>query len=334
MTIPDTSRAVAVTPPSDEDGRRPPVLSIVSTLYRSAETVRTFIERSAAAAVALVGDAPYEIVLVNDGSPDDSLALAATMREIYPALVLVDLSRNFGHHPALLEGLRQARGELVYLIDSDLEEEPEWLERFHDELRAHEADVVYGYQDRRKGRWFERLSGRVDWAIFRGLSGLDIPPNLVTCRLMTRRYVDAVLEYGETEVSIGGIFSIAGFEQVALAVAKGERGTTTYSLRLKVWHLVNSVSSFSTKPLNTIFVTGIAVSFIGLILLAYLLLAGLFWNRPPEGWTSVMASVWLLGGFILSSLGVIAIYLGKVFTEVKQRPRTVVRSVERTEPPA
>lgn len=311
----------------------PPVaLSVVSTLYRSSGTVDEFVQRAAASARAMFGES-FEIILVNDGSPDDSLMRASALRTAHPELVLVDLSRNFGHHVALLEGLRHSTGQLVYLIDSDLEEEPEWVGAFRDRLVADDADVVYGYQEQRKGGIFERMSGAVYWSVFRRLSGLQIPANVVTCRLMTRRYVDALLLHDEVEVSIGAVFAVTGFEQIGVPVAKGHKGSSTYSLRLKVWHLVNSISAFSTKPLNAIFLMGVGVSTVGFALLTYLVLAGLFWSRSPAGWTSVMVSVWLLGGFILISLGVIAIYLGKVFSEVKARPRAIVRSIERTPHP-
>lgn len=307
----------------------PVELSVVTTLYRSSAFIEEFVERSAAAARAMVGES-FEIVIVNDGSPDDSLDKARALRAQFPQIVLVDLSRNFGHHIALLEGMRHSQGELVYLIDSDLEESPEWVSEFRDTLVDQRADVVYGYQEDRKGGWFERISGAMYWSVFRRLSGLDMPANVVTCRLMTRRYVDAVMLYGEREVSIGAVLNVAGFVQIGRPVAKGHKGSSSYSLRLKIWHLVNSISAFSTKPLSAIFLMGVAVSAVGLVLVAYLVLAGLFWSQSPAGWRSVMASVWLLGGLILSSIGVIAIYLGKVFTEVKARPRAVVRSIERS----
>ena len=303
-------------------------LSVVSTLYRSSGTVDEFIRRASASARALVGDS-FEIILVNDGSPDDSVECAATLLPTHPELVLVDLSRNFGHHVALLEGLRHSTGELVFLIDSDLEEEPEWLSTFHDRMRDEEADVIFGFQEQRKGGFFERASGAIYWSAFRRLSGLQIPANVITCRLMTRRYVDGLMLHGEREVSIGAVFAVTGFKQVGLPVAKGHKGSSTYSLRLKIWHLVNSISAFSTKPLNAIFLMGVVVSTVGFMFLLYLVVAGLFWSKSPAGWTSVMVSVWLLGGFILISLGVIAIYLGKVFSEVKARPRAIVRSIER-----
>ena len=303
-------------------------LSIVTTLYCSSDTVEEFVRRAVAVARHFVGES-FEIVVVNDGSPDDSLKKVRALHEEFPQLVIVDLSRNFGHHVALLEGMRQSCGNYVYLIDSDLEEFPEWLPEFWAQMNTTSADVVYGYQTKRKGGILERVSGALYWSMFRRMSGLDLPANVLTCRLMTRRYVNAVMKYEEREVSIGAIMNVAGFLQVGLPVAKGHKGKSSYSWRLKVWHLVNSVSSFSTKPLSAIFLAGLLISLVGLSFVVYLLLAGIFWSQSPAGWRSVVASVWLLGGFILSSLGVLAIYLGKIFSEVKTRPRVIVRSIER-----
>lgn len=303
-----------------------PRLSIVSTLYRSEDAIEEFVQRSAEAAKHLVGT-EFEIVLVDDGSPDNSVEIVRRLTSDYPQVVLVELSRNFGHHPALLEGLRQSRGDLVFLIDSDLEEEPEWLPVFAAYMEDTASDVIYGYQATRKGGLFERASGAVYWKTFRYLSGLDIPANIITCRLMTRAYVDTVLQYQEREVSIGGIFSLAGFHQTPLSVDKGNKGKSSYSTKLKVWHLVNSVTSFSTKPLEIIFVIGLIFTLIGFGLVAYLLIAAVAWNQPPVGWTSVMASLWLIGGVVILSLGTVSIYLGKVFLEVKARPRVVTQSV-------
>lgn len=311
------------------DPKLAPRLSVVSTLYRSAGTIDEFIDRAAASARALVGES-FEIVIVNDGSPDDSLDRAAKrLAEDVPQLVLVDLSRNFGHHAALLEGMRQSRGAYVYLIDSDLEERPEWVLDFYSQLKAKNADVIFGYQEQRKGGWFERLSGTIYWKLFRALAGIDIPASIVTCRLMARPYVEAVLLHEEREMSIGAIFAVTGFKQVGVPVVKGHKASSSYSLRLKIWHFVNSISGFSTTPLNFIFVLGSIVSLIGFLLVAYLVIAKVFWGRSPLGWTSVIASVWLLGGLIIASLGVIAIYLGKVLSEVKRRPRSIVRSIVR-----
>ena len=139
-------------------------LSIVSTLYQSAPYVVEFHKRASAVATGLVNE-DYEIILVNDGSPDESLDEAVNLAKIDTRVTVVDLSRNFGHHQAMFAGLTYARGERVFLIDSDLEEEPEWLIEFVATLEKEDVDVVYGVQQTRKGGWFERWSGNFYYSI-------------------------------------------------------------------------------------------------------------------------------------------------------------------------
>lgn len=301
-------------------------VSIVATLYRSAPYVAEFVARACAAAQQLAGD-NFEIVLVNDGSPDDSLELAIALTASVPQLRVVDLSRNFGHHKAMMTGLQQSRGALVYLLDSDLEEQPEWLVAFHAQLQQDQADVVYGVQRARKGGAFERISGALFYRVHRALSGVCIPQNVVTARLMTRRYVDALVQHNEREVFMAGLWLITGFKQVPQTVDKLSTSETTYSLRRKMSVLVNSITSFSNAPLIGIFYIGLIISILAGIYTLYLVCNWLFASRAPGGWTSLIASVWLLGGLIISFIGVVGIYLAKIFSETKRRPYTIIRSV-------
>ncbi|MCL2589433.1 MAG: glycosyltransferase family 2 protein [Betaproteobacteria bacterium] len=301
-------------------------LSIVATLYQSAPYISEFYERASTAARQQVGE-DFEIVLVNDGSPDNSLDLAIKFTEMDAHVVVVDLSRNFGHYKAMMTGLSHAKGQRVFLIDSDLEEEPEWLLSFAAQMNHELCDVVYGVQERRKGRWFERWSGRLFYRLFNALSGLSLPENLVTARLMTRRYVDALLRHQEREVLMAGLWYITGFTQNAQTVTKHKTSETTYTFRRKMSLLVNSVTSFSNVPLISIFYIGVFISLFALSYIAYLIINWLFLAKPLSGWTSVMASIWLLGGMVISFVGVIGIYLSKIFSETKQRPYTIVRHI-------
>ncbi|HRO22654.1 MAG TPA: glycosyltransferase family 2 protein [Alcaligenes phenolicus] len=301
-------------------------LSIVATLYQSAPYINEFHERASATARRLVGD-DYEIVLVNDGSPDNSLDLAIKLTERDSHVVVVDLSRNFGHHKAMMTGLAHAKGERVFLIDSDLEEEPEWLETFVQQMEQESCDVVYGIQERRKGSWFERWSGQWFYRFFKALTGLALPENVVTARLMTRRYVNALLRHEEREVFMAGLWYITGFDQRPYVIKKHNTSETTYTFRRKMSLLVNSVTSFSNTPLVSIFYIGISISLFALAYIAYLVTHWLFLAKPLAGWTSVMASIWLLGGMIISFIGVVGIYLSKIFSETKQRPYTIVRQI-------
>ena len=299
-------------------------LSIVATLYQSAVYLEEFHRRASTTAQQLTGD-DYEIVLVNDGSPDRSLEMALRLCESDPHVVVVDLSRNFGHHKAMMTGLKHARGEWLFLIDSDLEEEPEWLLSFSEQLARGVCDVVYGVQRQRKGGFFERWSGRWFYILFRTLTGLALPENAVTARLMTRRYVEALLCHDEREIMIAGLWLITGYAQHPCLIDKKSHSTSTYTLRKKASILVNSVTSFSNAPLVAIFYSGICILFLAGCYIIYLVFHWLSLAMPPSGWTSVMASVWLLGGLIISFIGVVGIYLSKIFSETKRRPYTIVR---------
>jgi putative glycosyltransferase len=301
-------------------------LSIVATLYQSVPYIAEFHQRASAAAKQLVGE-DYEIVLVNDGSPDNSLDLAVQLTQSDSHVVVVDLSRNFGHHKAMMTGLAHAKGERVFLIDSDLEEEPEWLLDFTEQMQSDPCDVVYGVQEQRKGDWFERWSGQWFYRFFKVLTGLALPENIVTARLMSRRYVNALLRHEEREVFMAGLWHITGFAQRPHVVKKHCNSKTTYTFRRKMSLLVNSVTSFSNAPLIGIFHIGVSISLFAIFYIAYLAIQWMFLAKPLSGWTSVMASIWLLGGMIISFIGVVGIYLSKIFSETKQRPYTIVRQI-------
>lgn len=300
-------------------------LSIVATLYQSAQYIEEFCHRAGTSARQLGDD--YEVVLVNDGSPDNSLELAVHLCESDSHVIVVDLSRNFGHYKAMMTGLAHTSGEHVFLIDSDLEEEPEWLLSFSEQMARDRCDVVYGVQAQRKGDIFERWSGQWFYRFFKALTGMALPENVVTTRLMTRRYVNALLCHDEREIFMAGLWHTTGFDQRPQTVKKHSTSETTYSFRRKLSLLVNSVTSFSNAPLVGIFYIGVAISLVAGSYTAYLFIYWLFLAKPLSGWTSVMASIWLLGGLIISFIGVVGIYLSKIFSETKRRPYTIVRQI-------
>lgn len=301
-------------------------LSIVATLYQSAAHIIEFYQRASDCAQKLVGD-DYEIILVNDGSPDNSLELAVSLTKTDQNLIVVDLSRNFGHHKAMMTGLAQAKGDFIFLIDSDLEEKPEWLPAFYKKMAEEECDVVYGVQEKRRGGLFERWSGQLFYCIFKLAAGITLSKNLVTARLMTRRYVDPLLLHKEREVFMAGLLHITGFKQISYNVQKQSLSKTTYTFQKKFSLLVNAITSFSNRPLIAIFNIGAFISFASILYIIYLISHWLLVSESISGWTSVMASIWLLGGMIISFIGVIGIYLSKIFSETKQRPYTIIKQI-------
>lgn len=302
-------------------------LSIVTTLYQSEKYIDEFYRRSKLTAERYAGES-YEIIFVNDGSPDNSLNIAIEISKIDKHVTVVDLSRNFGHHKAMMTGLAHSRGEQVFLIDSDLEEEPEWLTSFANTLNNDsDIDVIYGIQGNRKGGGIEKISGYLFYRLFRALTGIAQPDNIVTARLMSRRYVDALLMHKERELNIGGIWIITGFNQSPIEIMKHATSPTTYSLRRKISHLVNAVTSFSSFPLVFTFYSGLIISATALGFILLLVLQFLTHSSVPSGYTSIIASIWLFSGLIISFLGIQGIYISKIFMEIKQRPYTIVKAI-------
>tara|TARA_B100000787_G_scaffold169313_1_gene160163 strand:+ start:136 stop:1059 length:924 start_codon:yes stop_codon:yes gene_type:complete len=301
-------------------------ISIVSTLFFSQETIPEFCQRAALSANGLA-DESYEIILVDDGSPDNSLQKALEMQKINNKIKIIELSRNFGHHRAMMTGLSHAKGEYIFLIDSDLEEKPEYLNDFHDSMIDQQADVIYGVQSSRKGGLFETVSGNWFWKILNIISGLEFPKNISTIRLMSQAYVKALLLHQEREIFIAGLWLITGFNQQPFLINKLSHSRSSYSLKLKIELLINSITSFSNKPLVAIFYAGLFIFIAAFIYTLFLIFQWVFLLKTLAGWTSVMASVWLLGGMIISFIGVIGMYLSKVFTETKNRPYSIVKKI-------
>ena len=306
-----------------------PELSVVSTMYRSAEFIEEFYRRTCEAAAQVTGS--FEIVLVDDGSPDDSLERAVEIATRDRRVRVVELSRNFGHHPAILAGLRQARGNMIFLIDIDLEEQPEWLAEFwraiHDERGGPAADMVYGVQRARAGSAMKRHTGTLFYRFFNLASDTQIPANGCTVRLMQRGYVDALDGFREAHVFMMGLFSWAGFVQRPLYVERRRRASaSTYTPWKLIQLSVTAVTSFSSYPLTVIFAGGLGITLLAIGFACKLLIQK--WLDPDiilSGFTSIMVSLWFLGGTIISVLGVIGMYVGRIFAEAKARPQYLIR---------
>ena len=301
-------------------------LSIVSTLYNSGPHLIEFYERITQCAQDITHD--YELILVNDGSPDNSIDLAVSLHEKDPQVKIIDLSRNFGHHKAIMTGLSYAQSENVFLIDSDLEEPPETLKIFWEELQSSkDLDVVFGVQGKRKGGWFERISGSIFYGIINLFSDIKIPKNFLTIRLMSRRYTANLVRCREREINFSTLTELTGFQQKAVAVEKESRSPTTYSFFKKFSILINAITSSTIRPLWIIFYLGLMITLVSSIFIIKLLVDRGVYGVGLEGWTSVIVSIFFFGGLIIFVLGVIGIYLSKIFIESKSRPYTVIRAL-------
>jgi len=301
-------------------------LSVVATMYKSEAYVEDFYSRIIAEAEKITDD--FEIILVNDGCPRNSLDAAINIHKRDSRVKVINLSRNFGHHKAMMAGLRYSSGDYVFLIDIDLEEEPELLGLFYGEITNNaDIDVAFGVQDSRKGGYFEKISGTLFYKVINLFSGINIPENLTTARLMKRKYVDALLLFKEKEFVIAGLWALAGFNQRSVKVTKTSTSKTTYSIFKKIDIATRFITSLSSKPMTGIFYLGLSVTVLSFLFVLKIIIGKLLNNHVVSGYSSTIASIWLLGGLIIFCIGIIGVYVATIFNEVKQRPVYIVKEV-------
>jgi putative glycosyltransferase len=311
------------------------LISVVTTLYRSSPHLEEFYRRTLEAVRSATGNegADVELIFVDDGSPDDSAVKVREFLQRPTPATLVELSRNFGHHRAILTGLSFARGDLIFLIDCDLEEPPELFGEMlrtleHSRSETAPADVVYAVPHRRKGGLFEQVSGELFYRLFNSLSDVQIPNNWMICRLMTARYVRALLSHHERELFLGGLFGITGFRQVAITAEKRHKGSTTWTLRRKLKVALQAVTAFSARPLWLLAGIGSLISAASAIAILYMIVRVALLGMPYQaGWASTMVTISFFGGLNLLAIGIVGLYVAQVFAEVKGRP-CIVKDVQ------
>ena len=300
-------------------------LSIVTTLYNSSSYIDDFYRRIRKAAEGVATD--IEIIFVNDGSPDYSLDVAKSIYEKENGIKIIDLSRNFGQHKAMMVGLAHATGKRIFLIDCDLEEDPELLNLFYQEMDKTCADAIYGVQEMRAGGILKRVSGNLFYGLFNLFSSYPVPSNPTNTRLMTQRYVKSLLQHQEREFYLAGLWAMTGYAQEPLKIKKHYKGHSTYTLGRKLTILVNAITSFSNQPLNFIFYLGSVIVTLSTTAAFVLIIRRIFLHELLAGWSSLIVSIWLLGGLTIFTVGILGIYLSKVFIETKHRPYAIIRSI-------
>ena len=302
-------------------------ISIVSTLYLSESFLEEFINLSLKALKKIQCDS-YELVFVNDGSPDQSLEKLLNKKKKNNNIKIIDLSRNFGHHYAMQAGLSYSSGDYVFLIDNDLEVSPLVLETLYKELVDNpKIDAVYGYQEKRKGSLIEKISGHIFWWLINKVSDFHIPQNLLTERIMTRRYVDKILNLKDTNLFLVGMFHWIGFKQKGIPIVKNQRKSkSTYTFKKRTQLMVQAITSFSGKPLVWLFNFGIILSIISAIFIIYLIFKKtIYGDQIQLGWTSIVAINIFVLGLFSTFLGLVGIYLFKIFNQVQGRPNYIIK---------
>lgn len=268
-------------------------------------------------------DLQGRIVYVDDGSRDGTWPLIGSLSKQHPQVMGLKLAHNSGHQHALWAGLEwaAAHADAAISIDADLQDDvnviPEMLDLF-----LGGKDIVYGVRrDRPTDTWFKRTTALAFYKLMSKLGG-DIVYNHADYRLMSRRTLAALMTYGERNLFLRGMVRTLGFPQAMVYYDRGERfaGESKYPLRKMLAFAIDGITSFSVRPLRLISIVGLSFMLVALAVIVYGLVAWLC-GRTIQGWTSLLVSLWFIGGAILVALGVIGEYVGKIYAEVKRRPR-------------
>src|SRR3954447_21703012 len=307
------------------------LLSVVAPMYEEEATVEPFLARVRAALEGV----PFEVVLVDDGSKDGTAAAMAAAAAADPRVKVISLARNFGHQPALTAGLEHARGDVIVMLDGDLQDPPELIPTMLDRWREG-VDVVYAVREERLGETiFKRVTARGFYRVFRRLTGLDLAVESGDFRLMDRRALDALLAMPERNRFLRGMTVWIGFTQTAVPFVRQERhaGETKYPLRKMLRFSFDAITSFSSRPLQWAMILGFffsAIAFLAIPLTVVARYADIFSKGVP----TTIIIVLLLGGIQLITVGIIGEYVGRIYDEVKNRPLYVVGERINTEEPS
>lgn len=299
-------------------------ISVVSPVYGCKGCLEELVD-SIAAYVGGLSES-FEVILVDDGSPDGAWARIRELAATRTWLRGLRLARNFGQHSAISAGIEHACGEWVIVMDCDLQDPPSAIPDLYRKAVAEGHDVVFAQRRNRKDSWSKRLAS---WAFFRllaWLTGNAQDSSTANFGVFHRRVIDAVCAMPERDRSFPLMVKWAGFRHGYLQVEHSERaeGRSTYTLR-KLLRLATGITlSYSEKPLKLVAVTGIACSLLAFFMVVLAVMRWLEGNIAVAGYTSMIASVWLVGGMLLFSLGVVGLYVGQVFRNVQGRPYYIV----------
>jgi dolichol-phosphate mannosyltransferase len=311
------------------------LISVVVPLYDEEGNVVELLARVSGILERIVrgrGD-DYEIVAIDDGSRDATLEALRQAQAGQPRLVIVSLSRNFGHQIAATAGLETARGDAVILMDGDLQDPPELIEAFLSKWREGN-DVVYAKRTARRGESaFKVWTARAFYRVIRRLTNVAIPLDTGDFRLMSRRVIDALAESRERHRFLRGLVSWVGFKQVGVEYERDARlsGKTKYPLSKMLRFAFDGIASFSEIPLRFATVLGFAVSVFAFIYTAIVIVLK-FIGRNEPGYTSTMVAILFLGGVQLIGIGILGEYVGRIYDQVKGRPLYLISSLERSDP--
>lgn len=299
-------------------------ISVVSPIYRGEKMVEELVRRNIEALAAITDD--YEIILVNDASPDNSWqAIEAECRK-NPKVKGLNLSRNFGQHYAITAGLTYAKGEWIVVMDCDLQDRPEEIPNLY--AKAQEGyDSVLAQRTQRSHSLFKRLGSKMFYKLFSYLTETQQDASVANFGIYHRKVIDAVLSMGDAMRYFPTQIQWVGFRRAYLPIQHDERaeGKSTYNLHRLLRLAFDTIISFSDKPMRFMVQMGSVVTIVAFVVGIIFIVRYCMGLIEVMGYASLIISLWFLGGIIISLIGIVGIYLGKLFEKAKERPTFIIR---------
>ncbi len=305
-------------------------ISIVVPFYNESASLPTFLQ-AVTAVTSKQTNYEFDFVFVNDGSQDDGVDILKGLMTTYPNVVIVDLSRNFGKEVAMLAGLDHSQGDATIIMDSDLQHPPAVIPEFIKYWEEGYYDVYAVRREREGESWLKIKTSELYYKILQSVSSTDVYPNAGDFRLLDRRVVEALDQTRESERYMKGLYGWVGFKKKEIYYDAAERinGETKFNFG-KLWRLaLNGITSFTTAPLTISIYVGLIVAMVGIFYGLYVLVTSLLGAPSVPGFPSLMVAILILGGLQLFVIGLIGLYLSRVFIETKRRPVYFVNEVYR-----
>jgi len=305
---------------------RKPLISIVSPVYRGEKMVAELVRRNVESVSTITDD--YEIILVNDASPDNSWDEIRKQCAANPKVKGINLSRNFGQHYAITAGLRYAKGDWVVVMDCDLQDRPEEIPNLY--KKAQEGwNIVYAKRRNKKSGFFKKMSSTLFHSLYDWISGMKTDDSIGNFGIYNKKVIEEFNKMGETSRSFGTLLLYLGFPFATIDVEHSERmdGKSTYTLRKLLKLAFDVMISNTNKPLKVTVGLGFVMAGISFLLALYNVVARWLGLIMVEGYTTTVFSIWFVGGVLLTMIGIIGLYIGKVFEQVKGRPLYVVSEI-------
>ena len=302
-------------------------ISFVIPIFNEEENIPELYTRLVNSIKKDFSDFDYEIILVNDGSTDSSQKQLEALHQKDNKVKVIEFSRNFGHHIAITAGLDYAEGDYVVMMDGDLQDQPEEVIKLYDLLKSGKFDIVYGHRAHNKFGFFKRFFSKMFNVIFKFLLNESFVISNTIFQIMTKQVVENIRDLREQNRFIVGIIGWLGFSQGVQAVehAKRYKGKTKYSFSKQVGLALNAIFSFSDYLLKLINKIGFSFILFSVGLITYALYKKIVFDSPVSGWTSLIISIFLIGGIQLIVLGIMGEYIGRTYMEIKKRPLYIVR---------